>query len=210
MKSLHNFIALLCISYLLYALNAETAFSSSTTGSADVTAVISRQLSIKQHRNLSFGRISQVTKNGTITVQPIADATRNISDDGILMDNTVPHNSARYSVSGQANSSYNITIPNNTHFLSDGAQTRVNTIENNSSLNKNIKNMLINQIIMNNVNRLEVTKINVFSNSFRQITRVAQLNNSGRDILFLGGTLQVKEGAETGTYSGNVTVTVSY
>lgn len=65
-------------------------------------------IDLTTNSNLGFGRIVATATAGTVTVSPLGGLT---SSGGVVMGNAFGASAASYSVSGQPNAGYSITLP---------------------------------------------------------------------------------------------------
>jgi hypothetical protein len=104
-------------------LGSATCANAQVTGTATATATIVTPISIANSGNMNFGNIAVSSTAGTVTVTPVNGGTRT-STGGVTLPATIGTvASAIFTVQGQANYTYALTLPSTSLPLSSGANT---------------------------------------------------------------------------------------
>lgn len=153
-----------------------------TSITADVTAQVVEMLLITNQQPLTFGEITSVNSSGTVVI-----GTNNLRGvTGGVQLAPGGFNRATFKVQGAAGRAYSIHTPGSQQFVSSRPAASGE----------------VASLTVNNFTTLSVNQGSVGDRG--------QLNGSGTDTIYLGGTLVVPANAAPGVYSGLVPITVSY
>lgn len=175
-------LVLLGTAILAPAANAEQGpVSASATASVSIAKAA---LTISKDADLSFGTVTASSTAGKVVL-----GCNDLLDAGAttLSGTSGPYASARFTVHGSRNASYSLTLPGTSIYLNNpnSAQLKVDTFK--------------------------VALDSSAAASVDPTTVTYKLDNTGKQTIYLGATLNVDAYQEEGLYSNNnLTVTVAY
>lgn len=160
---------------LLGSAVAPTGFAATDT--ATTTGTVVTPITIAMATNLNFGEFAAHTANpGTVTISTAGAASATEA----VLTNSASAVAASFSVAGQANASYSISITDNDLTHTDGVTTMA-----------------------------LATKHDVDATT-ADSPASGTLDGTGAQTIYVGGTLTVAAAQAAGTYSGTITATVEY